>query len=309
LTTPISRLLPVLALLSMLLGCGGQLNLANLDSRELFQIGMEKYEKKRYVQAIESFQAVVFNYPGEPVVDSAQYYLALSYFGQKSYVLAQVEFNRLILNYPSSVFAPQAQLMKAVSFFKGTPDHYGLDQTDLQTAVRQFEDFILDYPESDAIPEARVYLQEARSRLGRKRYQNGITYVRLHDYRAARIYFQSVIDEFTDTDYAALATYQMADTYLEDKQWDSAFHKFDNFRIVFADHEWAGMATARACESALKGGEAAMEHGDTGLARTRFERYLGICGGDDEDGRKVSEYLDQIGEAPVVEVDSTHAGS
>ena len=86
------------------IGCGSRPTLANLSAHELFDKGKEEYSQKHYLRAIEYFQAVVYNYPGESVVDTAQYYLALSYFGDKEYELAQVEFNRLVVNYPASVY-------------------------------------------------------------------------------------------------------------------------------------------------------------------------------------------------------------
>ena len=308
-TTLSFRVVLLLILVGVVVGCGGKTNLAYLDARELFDLGMEKYRKGKHVDAIEAFQAAIFNYPGESLVDTAQYYLGLSYYDRDYYVLAQVEFNRLLLNYPASVFAPQAQLMKAVCFFKGTPKHYGLDQTDLETAVRQFEDFLVDYPESDAVEEARAYLGQARMRLARKLYESGIVYARVADFRAARIYFQKVIDDYTNTEYGANATYQIAESYYQEKNWAEAHERFENFRIVFADHVWSEKAARCSCVAAYKGGEKALEAGDYALARERFERYRLVCGQNEKKLRQVEEYLQSIGDIPVVKVDSANAGS
>lgn len=176
------------------ISCGGSVSLATLSATELFELGKEKYEGKKYIKAVEIFQAIVYNYRGESIVDTAQYYLALSYFGAKEYELAQVEFTRLVLNYPSSVYFAHAIFMKAVSFFEATPSHYGLDQADLVTAIKQFEDFIIDYPESELIPDTQKYLLVARTRMAKKFYASGIVYSRMRAYRAASIYFQKVVD-------------------------------------------------------------------------------------------------------------------
>ncbi len=308
-TTLSGKSLLIVILAAIALGCGGQANLANLGARELFDLGMERYQKEKYISAVEAFQTAIFNYPGESLVDTAQYYLALSYFSEKSYLLAQVEYNRLLLNYPSSVYAPQAQLMKAVCFFKGTPRHYGLDQTDLQTAVRQLEDFIVDYPESDAIADARRYLTEARTRLARKAYESGVVYTRVADFRAARVYFQKVIDDYTDTEFAGSAVYQLAEACYQEKKWDEAHESFENFRALFADHVWTGKAARRSCEAVFRGGEQAYRAGDSTLARTRLERCRAVCGHDEKMLHKAEELLQQIGDAPVTEVESAHAGS
>jgi outer membrane protein assembly factor BamD len=309
LTPSLRRLFVSLLIAAVLSGCGGQVNLAQLNARELFDLGMQRYQKHKYLGAIEALQAAIFNFPGESHVDTAQYYLALSYFGNRDYVLAQTEFNRLQVNYPASAFAPQAQLMKAVSFFKGTPKHYGLDQTDLATAVKQFEDFLVDYPEDEAVPEARAYLTEAKTRLARKLYESGTIYTRLRDYYAARVYFQKVIDDYTETPSAAEATYQIAESYFQQKNWDEAHTKFQNFGVIWPEHKWAIRAGERSCEAALRGGKEAFENGDLAVAKTRFERFRDVCGQDAKKLRQVEEYLARIGTVPTVKVDSTHAGS
>jgi len=307
-TLPRSLIVPLLCA-AVLSGCGSEIKLAQMGARDLFDLGMQRYQKNKFLGAIEAFQAAIFNFPGESHVDTAQYYLALSYFGNRDYVLAQTEFNRLQVNYPASAFAPQAQLMKAVSFFKGTPKHYALDQTDLQTAVTQFEDFLTDYPESDAVPEARTYLSEARTRLARKLYESGIIYTRLHDYHAARVYFQKVVDDYTSTSFAADATYQIAESYFQQKNWDEAHTRFENFRTIWPEHKWAARAGERSCQAVFRGGKEAFEAGDLALARTRFERFRTVCGQDGKKLREVEEYLARIGDVPTVKADSTNAGS
>jgi outer membrane protein assembly factor BamD len=290
-------------------GCGGRPNLANLTVRELFDYGMDRYNNQKYLAAVEAFQSVVFNYPGASLIDTAQYYLALSYYGQEEYTLASVEFNRLLLNYPASVFAPQAQLMKAVCFYEGTPENYGLDQSDLEQAIKQFEDFLIDYPESDAVSDARAYLLKAKTRLAKKYYKSAIVYTHLSDYRAARIYFQKVVDDYTDTEYAPDATYQLAECYYQEKNYPEALERFENFRIVFPQNDLAVKAADRACDAAYKGGERAFEKGDLAQARSLFERALDVCSQDEGKVGDVQEYLQKIGEAPVVGLDKADAGS
>lgn len=304
-----SKYLFLLLLAVGLSGCGGKPNLTKLGGRELFDLGMKKYHDGKYLSAIDALQATIFNYPGESYVDTAQYYLAQSYFDNRDYVLGQVEYNRLLTNYPLSAFAAQAQLMKAVCFFQGTPKHYGLDQTDLETAITQFEDFIVDHPESEAVADANRYLKEARTRLARKCYESGIVYIRIGDFGSARTYFQKVIDDYTNTDFAADATYQIAETYYQQKDWDKAGELFANFSTIWPEHRWAADATQKSCEAAYKGGQAAYKAGDMVLARRRFERFRTACGQSSDKLRKVDDYLQQIGNVPVVEVDTANAGS
>ncbi len=267
-------LLLTVAILTGLNGCGHKPILANLAPHELFELGKEKYDNKRYIDAQQYFQSIVYNYPGESIVDTAQYYLALSYFGAKEYELAQVEFNRLVLNYPSSVYFEHSIFMKAVSFFEGTPRHYGLDQSDVEKAVKQFEDFIIDYPEAELVDEARQYLLVARTRLAKKYYNSAIVYSRMGAYKAAEKYYQKVIDDYTDTEFGPKATFYIAEMAYKQRRYDDASKGFEGFVAVFPDHELAAEARKRAAEAAYKAGEKAFDSGDLTAARERFENFL-----------------------------------
>ncbi|MFZ5981211.1 MAG: outer membrane protein assembly factor BamD [Candidatus Zixiibacteriota bacterium] len=317
-----------------IVGCGGKKTMTLGSATQLFKSGMEFYDQKKYARAVEAFQMIVYNYPGESIVDTAQYYLALSYFGNEEYALAQVEFNRLIVNYPSSAYIVNAQFLKAVCFFEGTPKHYGLDQTDLEQAIKLFEDFIIDHPESELMPDAQKYLLLAQTRMARKYYESGVVYVRLNAPTAAKKYFQIVIDDYTNTEYAPRATYYKAESEMKLGNYDDAIRQFDNFVAVFSEHEWRDKALEKRQEAffmsaekaftdsnytktidilddylseyqmvdeitlkkaAFLSAEASFMNKDYAIARDKFQSYI-----DDYDRnkrtRKAEKYLEEINE-------------
>jgi outer membrane protein assembly factor BamD len=248
--------------------------MADMTAHDLFAQGKEKYDRTKYLPAREYFQTIVYNFPGEPMVDTAQYFLALTYFGAKEYEIAGVEFNRLVLNYPSSAYFTHALFMRAVSFYHSTPKHFALDQTDIKRAIRQFEDFLIDYPESELIPEAREYLAQARTRLARKQYEAGRTYKYIRAYAAAKTYFQVVIDDFTDTEYGAKAAYDYAEMEYHLKNFDEAQASYEGFAAAFPDHEMYAKAVRNGVKSAFKSGEKAFKMGDLPLARQRLQLFV-----------------------------------
>jgi outer membrane protein assembly factor BamD len=218
-------------------GCGGGLKLEGMSAQALFTIGKEKYDKKKYLKATEYFQQIVFNHPGETIIDTAQYYLAMSYVGNGDWVLAEAEFNRLAINYPSSPYFHNSLFMKTNCLFESVPKHYGLDQRDLDRVVQQLDDFIIDYPESELLPQARDLLLVARTRLARKTWESGVVYNRMGLFEPARIYFQKVIDDYTDTQYAAEASFGLAEMDYKTKKFAEARTKFANFKTVFPEHK------------------------------------------------------------------------
>ncbi len=277
-------------------GCGpAQKNLSHLPARELFTQAKEKYDKHKYVSAIELFQSVVYNYPGETIIDTAQYYLALAYFGNEEYALAGTEFNRYLINYPTSAYAANAQFMKAVSAFEDTPKSSGLDQTELDDVIRQLKDFITDHPESEVLPDAKKYLAAAQDRLAEKCYNGGITYSRMGASDAAKIYFQKVIDDFTDSKYAPMASFNIAMEEMHLKHYDEARKRFETFVTVFPKNPLAAKAALEARKAALKGAEAIYEKGDMKGAGDKFEALVKDFP-DTGEARKAGSYLQKIRE-------------
>lgn len=282
-----------LAALSLALGCGGRKTKPVLSAQQAYTIGKDKYDHKKYLKAIESFQQVIYNYPGDPIVDTAQYFLALAYFGNKDYALASVEFNRLVLNYPASPYAVQSQFMRAVCTYEATPRNSGLDQSDLPEAISQLEDFIVEHPESELVPDANKYLTLARNREAKRFYTSAVVYTRMGASEAAKIYYQKVIDDYTSSEYAPMATYNIAEEEMNMKAYDEARRRFENFVVVYSNHQLALKAKKRAADAAFKAGEAALKKADYETASGKFQAFKKDFPSDSR-VRRVDQYLQEI---------------
>ncbi len=288
----------LLLVLTIVVGCGGKPSLNNMSARELFDQGMEKYSENKFRLAQESFQTVIYDYPGASLVDTAQYYLALSYFGAEDYILAQVEFNRLVNYYTSSVFVPHATFMRAVSFYESTPSHHGLDQSNLREALRHLEDFIIDYPGSELVADAEKYIVEATTRLARRDYDAAMTYYRMNALTAAEKYFQMVIDDYTGSNYAAPALYHLAEIDRKLEKFDEAESRYRNFINVYPDHDLNEKAAKRLPEMAFDAAMAEFDSGQMSTAKEKFERFLEKYP-DHKRIKKAREFLVKIGDVPV----------
>lgn len=289
----LSVLIVVLGVLPLTLGCGGNKTKPLVSAQEAYKIGKDKYDHKKYLTAIESFQQVIYNYPGDPVVDTAQYFLALSYFGNKDYALASVEFNRLVLNYPGSVYASHSQFMRAVCTFEATPKNSGLDQSDLPGAISQLEDFILEHPESELVPDANKYLNLARSREAKRFFSAAVVYTRIGASAAAKIYYQKVIDDYTSSEYAPAASYGIAEEEMNMRAYDEARRRFENFVAVYSNSPLVPKAKKRAADAAFKAGEAALKKADFETAKGKFETFKTDFPSDSR-VKRVDQYLQEI---------------
>lgn len=291
-----------------LASCGGRKNLAFLDSRQLYDEGKELYDRGKYIKAIEYFQTIVYNFPGVSLVDTAQHFLAMSYFNNKDYALARVEFNRLAINYPSSKYFQHALFMKSVAAFESTPGHYGLDQSDLEDAISELEDFVIDFPESIHLAEAKHYLEQAKGRLAHKYYESGIVYMHLRAYEAAAIYFQKVIDNYTSSEYAADAMFKMALARFKQKKYDEAYEKFSNLPVAFPSSELVPEAQQFEQEAAFRDARKAYDAAEWVAAKEKLllfkQAYPESKFNDD-----VDKYLQLIDAAGVGNAEKADAGS
>ncbi|MFQ5608501.1 MAG: outer membrane protein assembly factor BamD [Candidatus Zixiibacteriota bacterium] len=220
-----------------LASCGGGPGERASDAEEQLRIARKLYDEKKYFRSAEEFQKVIYNFPGSNLVDTAQYYLSLSYMDDEQFELAAVEFDRLIKNYPRSPYAVESRYRIGYCFFRSAPRHYGLDQTELKRAMRLLEDFVLDFPESEFVPEARESLMYARNRLAQKDYKAAMVYVHMRAYASAELYFQRVLDEYGGTEFGRESLYEMARIQYKMERWDKAAQAANTYIALYPESE------------------------------------------------------------------------
>jgi outer membrane protein assembly factor BamD (BamD/ComL family) len=72
-------------------------------------------------------------------------------------------------------------------------------------------------------------LLEARSRLARKTYKSGELYYRMKKYPSAVIYFDTVIDQFDDTSWAAAALKMKGESYFAMHKYEEASRSYQRY--------------------------------------------------------------------------------
>jgi outer membrane protein assembly factor BamD len=196
----IQRVIPFLLLL-ILAGCAGSSRLAYDGPEDAFTKGVARMEAEDYERAAEFFQGVFdFGRTHEWAAD-AQLNLARSYRANKDYLLAANEFTRFTQIYRADPRVPDAAYELAMTYYDRSP-RFELDQTDTERAITQFELFMTRYPNHPLFFEGQARIEELRGKLARKRYAAGNQY-QLRGYaEAAAQTFESVFDDYYDTEWA-----------------------------------------------------------------------------------------------------------
>ncbi|HTZ10797.1 MAG TPA: outer membrane protein assembly factor BamD [Candidatus Margulisiibacteriota bacterium] len=154
--------------------------------------------------AIEIFNKVVENSTYGPLASAAQYKLGLVLKGLMRYYEAEEAFNKVISNYPDSEWAGAAKFQIAscrAAVSKG-PDY---DQGAADEAKTKFQDFVKEHPDAVLSREAEKNIDQIREKEAQSRYEIGRFYEKQKAYGAAKIYYEEVTGNYSDSIWAAKA--------------------------------------------------------------------------------------------------------
>jgi outer membrane protein assembly factor BamD len=153
----------------------------------LYDKGKESLDKKKWLTAREFFKQVTETYTQSPVRPDAKLGIGDTYLGEgsaESLVLAIAEFQEFLSFYPTHPRADYAQYKLALAHFRQmrAPQR---DQSETRDAIREFETFLVRYPNSSLTPEVRDSLRQAKDRLSEAEFEVGRFYYRIHWYPGA----------------------------------------------------------------------------------------------------------------------------
>ncbi|WP_083750210.1 outer membrane protein assembly factor BamD [Rhodohalobacter halophilus] len=184
------------------------------DSLEVaYEKALNQFEQENYSEAARAFETVISIGRGTDIGQNAQYYLAESYFNNRRYLLAASEYERYAQFHPNSERREEADFKRALSFYHLSP-RYRLDQTYTHRAIENFRLFLARFPNSEYSDEAGEYISELRGKLARKAYNAGEFYKRTNQFRAAAVYFDVVIDNYPETQWAERSLVDQMESYI-----------------------------------------------------------------------------------------------
>jgi len=220
----------------ILVSCSGNKPEPNWTAKEYFQYAKVKYDEESYFDASNEFTVVLLRFPGSSVADSAQYYLAASHYQMDEFLIAAVEYEKLVNTMSQSSLVPDAQFQMAESYYRLSP-RAALDQEYTQKAIRAYQGFIEDYPSNPLKEKAEKRILELRSKLALKEFKSAEIYRKMKEFRAALIYYDQVLDNYYDTEWADDAQYGKIRTYLELEDREMAQLEVSKFEQQFPQSE------------------------------------------------------------------------
>lgn len=153
---------------------------------------------------VDVFKTVIKNAPYGDLAPQAQYKIGLYLLEKDLYQEARDELEKVVNDYPESEWAKAAKYQIAVTDSKRSTDA-GYDQKVTQAAIQEFNDFLKDYPDAELSEEAKKQVYALREKEAENAYKIAQFYEKQKKYKAAKIYYQAVVDDFTDSSWASKA--------------------------------------------------------------------------------------------------------
>jgi outer membrane protein assembly factor BamD len=202
------------------------------DPEKAFKIAKRKFDDKDYLDAIEDFSFIKIKFPGTKIADQVQFYLGESYYYRKEYILAAYEYETMLKNYPLSPLIPDTRYKLGLCYYELSPK-YPLDQEYTQYAVNELRFFLEQYPTHKYAPDAERKLKELEGKIAYKFFRTGELYVKMDNYKAASIYFNTVYEEYVDSEWADDAMIGHIDALVSLKKFDEAKKVLERFNKLF----------------------------------------------------------------------------
>ena len=158
--------LPVLVCL--ILNCGSSIKFNEETESGLFASALKEFNENDFYNSRLKFDRFTRLYAGSTVIDSAQFFLAESYFGLREYISGASEYQNLIRNYPNSRLADLSQYKIAKSYYNLSPT-YNLDPKYTIKAMDEFTILMEDYPGSEYIQEAMKQIEKLTNKMSKLR--------------------------------------------------------------------------------------------------------------------------------------------
>lgn len=210
---PIPRLL-VLATLFLGAACFQTFNVRRFStSGQLFRAGLERYEAKKWTDAIEAFEKLTFDLPSrDSLLPLAHWYLGHARLRNEERVLAAQSFIRLAEQFPTDTLADDALFFSAKSYREmwrkpSLDPQYGI------LAQAQFRTLEGLFPDSRYADSTRHELHELDEWFALKDFETGVHYVRRRAYDSAIIYLRDVVSNYPNTDVARRAMLELVKVY------------------------------------------------------------------------------------------------
>lgn len=219
-TSQIARALALAVLASGLAACGGNRARENVQYVEepvtqLYSRGADQLDRRRWLDAIASFEEVERQHPYSSWARRAMLMEAYAHYQANQYDESIEDAQRFLSLHPGNESAPYAYYLIAICHFERILD-VGRDQATTERALQALQDVVRRYPDSPYARDARLKLDMVYDQLAGKEMTVGRFYLERDQHLAAINRFRIVIENpnFQRSSHVPEALHRLVESYL-----------------------------------------------------------------------------------------------
>ena len=213
LSGPRASLALISALLLSAAGCASAPPFQGMTASDLHALGRTEYEAGNYGDAVEALDHLLLLFPDYPQAAEARFLLAQAYVADEQFLEGADEYQRFLDRHRGHLLAPDAALGVCRARAELSPISQR-DQTYTREAVTVCRNVTRDY-EGDVATEAEAIANDLRAKLAQKEYENAEFYFNRGAFDSAILYWEILVDEFGDTEWAPRALLGIIRSYEE----------------------------------------------------------------------------------------------
>ncbi|MCL2102256.1 MAG: outer membrane protein assembly factor BamD [Fibromonadales bacterium] len=217
----------------------------------------DKFKAGKYWKAKEDLDEIMKNCTGTGVIEETHFLLAESHFRLKEWLEARAEYGSFANFFPSSPYAETATYRRAVSAYNLSYKD-SRDQSNTTFAIRDFQRFESEYPNSALLDSANMYLDSLRNRVAENDFQIARLYSRMGEPGATAIYLKTFLDEFPKSPRQREAIVLLINSYIQMKEFASAKFYLERLRNTYSADERM-LASAKRLEEQIANAENSLE--------------------------------------------------
>lgn len=195
----------------------------------------EYYEEGDYSKALSLFDELGTILKGTEKSEAVHYYIAECHYKLKDYYFANYYFKNFAKTYPMSPKAQEALFSSAFCSYLNSPKS-SLDQTDTEQSIDEFQMFLNRYPQTELKDSANVMIDELRSKLEKKAFDNAKLYYTTEHFKSATVALQNMLRDFPDSPHreeiqflVIKSSFLLAENSIESKKEERLTATIENY--------------------------------------------------------------------------------
>jgi len=219
-----------------IVACNTMYDATGKSADDIFVQAKKRFDDNDLMEAQRLFDIIKLQYPASQFADDAQYYIAEINFKRKEFIVAAFNYNYVRRMNGQSEYAKTALYKAALCYVELSPP-FDRDQDYTRKAIVSLGDFQREYPKDSLAEVAGNQIKDLRNKLAEREYRVAEQYRVLYSPKSALVYYDAVIDDYSDTKFCEPAFVGKVEILTQLKRADEALAACTLYKRFFPKGE------------------------------------------------------------------------